>query len=133
MLWESEKCSIVRYNVTLQKKNWNVSNQTLYPEAAQQEREDAVFALLVMLGGLLFDLKETNDWSYFLLLKGTGGTGKSTLVRMIQSIYPKNKIGDVGNRISPDYGIGALIKTPWSVSPRRSRGISRWTMRCSKA
>jgi phage/plasmid-associated DNA primase len=55
-------------------------------------RRDLLYALI---GRLLFQVKEKDNWQVVPLLIGQGGTGKSTVMNVIQGMFSDNSFGEI--------------------------------------
>ena len=62
-----------------------------------------------LMGRLLYNIREFDDWQIFLFLKGLANTGKSTLLNYIKQIYDVQDIGTISNMIEKQFGLGQLV------------------------
>lgn len=64
--------------------------------------------VLAMMGRMLFDVNEMDEWQIALFLKGVAGSGKSTLLRVIKSFYNTNDVAIMSNNIEHKFGLHPL-------------------------
>ena len=65
--------------------------------------------MYVFLGRLLFDVGELDGWQVLPFLKGTGSSGKSTIVlKVAREFYDANDVGILSNNIEKKFGISAF-------------------------
>lgn len=65
---------------------------------------------LVMMGRMLYELKEKDNWQVAPFLYGRGGTGKSLLMELIKYMYETNRVGVLNNSVEAFYLEGLLNK-----------------------
>lgn len=92
----------------------------------QEIPEDAQEWIYFSIGRMLYPIGQHDDLQYFLFLKGVAGCGKSTIIKLIQHIYPKEKVGVVSNNIEKKFGLSSFhdkwilvapeIKHDWEIS-----------------
>jgi hypothetical protein len=76
------------------------------------------FWLMAMLGRCLHRANTFDSWQVVLYFKGRAGTGKSTLVSLLQSIYEMQDIANISNNTEGTFGLQHLTpdKLMW-VAP----------------
>jgi len=52
----------------------------------------------VMMGRMLYDVREKDKWEIVLYLVGQGGTGKGTVLNVMSNFYEMEDVGVLGNR-----------------------------------
>jgi len=82
-------------------------------DAAEHGADTPIMRWLYALGvgRMLYDVRDRDRWECLLFLKGIAGSGKSTCSEILSTLYPKNKIGVVSNRIEKQFGLGALCES----------------------
>ena len=75
---------------------------------AQKFNSQVCYWAFVMIGRLLFEVGELDDWQVFPFFKGLGGTGKSTLLRLAALFFHVNDIGILSNDGRTDFGLQHL-------------------------
>lgn len=60
------------------------------------------------LGRLLYFANVLDSWQIVLMLKGTAGTGKSTIIEFITSIYQHTDTVSINNDAQSGFGLQAL-------------------------
>lgn len=61
-----------------------------------------------LLGRLFFEVKEMDHWEIFLCIYGPGGTGKSTLIDTIESMFTSEKVGTIDKDSSSDFSLEGM-------------------------
>lgn len=61
-----------------------------------------------LLGRLLYNVHELDDWQVFPFLKGLAGTGKSSILNFIRMIYERHDVGTISNMIETQFGLGQI-------------------------
>jgi hypothetical protein len=65
--------------------------------------------MYVFLGRLMFDVGELDGWQVIPFLKGTGSSGKSTIVlKVARAFYNANDVGILSNNIEKKFGLSAF-------------------------
>jgi phage/plasmid-associated DNA primase len=78
-----------------------------------------------MVGRLIYDIKELDDWQACLMLYGDGGTGKGTLVRLIAAMFPDLDVGAIASNFEQKFGLEPLYTKRLVVVPDMPRHFSR--------
>lgn len=92
----------------------------------QQWPEEVQKWLCILMGRMLYDVGELDDWQVYIFLLGMAGSGKSTIIEnIIRLFYDAADIGIVGNNFQKMFGlanllfkkavIGPEIKGNWSI------------------
>lgn len=66
------------------------------------------FFIFGLLGRLLYRVGEYDNWSVFLFFIGLAGTGKSTLLQILASIYDPGDVGYLSNNIQKKFGLETI-------------------------
>lgn len=61
-----------------------------------------------LMGRLLYDVGEMDDWQVFLFIKGMAGTGKSCLLNHIKRIYDPQDTGVISNMVEKQFGFSQV-------------------------
>ena len=87
---------------------------------------DAIEWIYFSIGRMIYPIGTYDDLQYFLFFDGAAGCGKSTIIKVIQSLYHKSKVGIVSNNIETTFGLSSLydkwicvapeIKHDWRIS-----------------
>lgn len=80
-------------------------DQILTHQQLDEETQRWVWA---MLGRLLYQLKDKDNWQVIMFLKGIGGSGKSTLCDTVKYIFPKHTAASIGH--GDRFMLGAVYK-----------------------
>ena len=75
---------------------------------AQDFEPDVVEWLLAMMGRFVFPTDDKDSWQVCLFLKGLGGSGKSTILKIIAAFYDPEDVGLIGNNIEGTFGLEGL-------------------------
>ena len=62
-----------------------------------------------LLGRMLYDVGECDDWQVCLYLTGVAGSGKSTLFRVFSEVYTAKDVGYLGDNVSAGFGVEHLL------------------------
>lgn len=74
----------------------------------QQLPDEVKFFGYVMLGRMLYWLKDLDRWELWLYLQGKAGTGKSSLLNIIMHTYPQADVAIISNRTQRNFQIEHL-------------------------
>lgn len=66
---------------------------------------DWIYALI---GRMLYNVGDHDDWQLAPFFKGVAGTGKSTILRVIREFYASEDVGVMSNNIEGVFGLAAL-------------------------
>ncbi|CAN0299293.1 unnamed protein product, partial [Ectocarpus sp. 6 AP-2014] len=77
--------------------------------APQNWDADMVRWLFVFIGRLFYEVNEADSWQVIPFLKGVAGTGKSTVIMVIQAIYSPTEVGVLSNNVEKKFGLSALV------------------------
>ena len=66
--------------------------------------------ICALLGRMLYDVGQHDDWQLAPFIKGVAGTGKSTLLRLMREFYANEDVGVMSNNIEGTFGLAALYK-----------------------
>jgi hypothetical protein len=81
----------------------NVMNYQQWPEDVQRW-------LCILMGRMLYEVGELDDWQVFIFLLGMAGTGKSTIIEnILKQFYEAADIGIVGNNAQKTFALSGLI------------------------
>jgi hypothetical protein len=61
-----------------------------------------------LLGRLLYDVREMDDWQIVPFFKGLANTGKSLILNIVKEYYEDHDIGTISNTIEKQFGIGQI-------------------------
>lgn len=87
---------------------------------------EAIMWLYFSIGRMIYPIGTHDDLQYFPFFDGAAGCGKSTIIKVIQALYDKAKVGIVSNNIETTFGLSSLyekwicvapeIKSDWKIS-----------------
>lgn len=76
----------------------------------QRWSRDVKKTLCFMMGRMLYDVGELDDWQVFIFLLGVAGTGKSTIVEnILKFFYEPADIGIIGNNAQKQFALSGLV------------------------
>jgi hypothetical protein len=75
------------------------------------------FWLMAMMGRCLHHANTFDNWQVVLYIKGRAGTGKSTIVSLLQSIYEMKDIANISNNTEGTFGLMSLPNKLMWVAP----------------
>ena len=64
---------------------------------------------LALLGRMFYEVGELDDWQVMLFIKGLAGTGKSTLLKLLERCYANEDVGVVSNNMEAKFGLAPLV------------------------
>jgi len=64
--------------------------------------------IYALLGRLLFNLGELDNWQVALFLEGVAGSGKSTITKIVKKFYETVDVGVLSNNIEKTFGLSSL-------------------------
>ncbi|CAM9704858.1 unnamed protein product, partial [Ectocarpus sp. 6 AP-2014] len=85
--------------------------------APQKWDADMVRWLFVFIGRLFYRVNEADSWQVIPFLKGVAGTGKSTVIKVIQAIYSPAEVGVLSNNVEKKFGLSALVDKTLFIVP----------------
>jgi hypothetical protein len=84
----------------------------------QRWPEDVQRWLCILIGRLLYNVSDKDDWQCIPYLLGNAGTGKSTiLIYIIKLFYDNADIGILSNNIESKFGLGPLAHKTLILGP----------------
>jgi hypothetical protein len=69
--------------------------------------------LWVFRGRPFYKMKELDNWQVLPLLRGAGGTGKTTVTQNIKKTHPHEKVPTMSSNIERQFGLG-MLRNGWS-------------------
>jgi hypothetical protein len=76
---------------------------------APDERDDVCKWLYVMIGRMLYDVNEIDKWQVMPFIKGIAGSGKSTIIRVIQAFYSKADVAVLSANCQEKFALESLL------------------------
>lgn len=77
--------------------------------APGEERVAVCKWLYVMIGRMLYDVNELDQWQVMPFIKGIAGSGKSTIVKVIQDLYPKADVAVLSANCQETFALESLL------------------------
>lgn len=77
--------------------------------APGEERVVVCKWLYVMIGRMLYDVNEIDQWQVMAFIKGIAGSGKSTIVKVIQGFYPKADVATLSANCQEKFALESLL------------------------
>ncbi|KAJ3079322.1 hypothetical protein HK102_003864 [Quaeritorhiza haematococci] len=78
---------------------------------------EVYYWFLVLIGRLQYTVKNHDSWQIMPFLQGAGGTGKSTVLSVIQAMFPPDQLGNVGSRHEAKFGLQGLSNKRVVIAP----------------
>jgi hypothetical protein len=76
----------------------------------QQWPEEVQRWLCILMGRMLYDIGELDDWQVYIFLLGMAGSGKSTIIEnILKQFYEPADVGIVGNNVQKMFALSALV------------------------
>ena len=79
--------------------------------------EDMLFWIKVFIGRLFYEVGEMDSWQVIPFLKGVAGTGKSTIIKIVQMMYNPRDVGVISNNIQKQFGLSTIFEKTVFVIP----------------
>lgn len=80
----------------------------------QEIPDEARYWIYVLLGRMLFDIHELDDWEVILFFKGLAGTGKSSIGKTIKMFYNASDVAVLSPNMEKKFGLSAIYdKLMW--------------------
>lgn len=83
----------------------------------QQWGAEMVRWMFVFIGRLFYEVGELDGWQVIPFLKGVAGTGKSTVIKVVQAMYPTQAVGVLSNNVEKKFGLSALVAKKIFIVP----------------
>ena len=85
--------------------------------APQQWDSSMIKWMFVFLGRLFYEVNERDSWQVIPFLKGVAGTGKSTVIKVLQRLYNARDVGVLSNNIERQFGLSSLFHKKLFIAP----------------
>ena len=73
--------------------------------------------MFVFIGRLFYEVSELDSWQVIPFMKGVAGTGKSTVIKVIQMMYNRADVGVISNNIEKKFGLSTIFNKTIFVVP----------------
>lgn len=73
--------------------------------------------MFVFIGRLFYEVNEMDSWQVIPFMKGVAGTGKSTVIKVVQLMYNMKDIGVISNNIEKKFGLSTIFNKTLFVIP----------------
>ncbi|CAM9204595.1 unnamed protein product [Pylaiella littoralis] len=83
----------------------------------QKWDSEMVWWMFVFIGRLFYEVSEMDSWQVIPFMKGVAGTGKSTVIRVIQMMYNRMDIGVISNNVEKKFGLSTIYNKTIFVVP----------------
>ena len=85
---------------------------------APQDWDDSMIKwMFVFIGRLFYEVNEMDSWQVIPFMKGVAGTGKSTVIKVVQLMYNMRDIGVISNNIEKKFGLSTIFNKTLFVIP----------------
>lgn len=85
--------------------------------APQGWDNDMILWMFVFMGRLFYEVNEKDSWQVIPFLKGVAGTGKSTVIKVVQRFYSSRDIGVISNNIEKQFGLSTIFHKKIFIIP----------------
>ncbi|ACH46786.1 putative superfamily III helicase [Feldmannia species virus] len=92
--------------------------------APQEYNADMIKWVFVFIGRLFYEVNEKDSWQVIPFLKGVAGTGKSTVIKVVQKLYNQRDIGVVSNNIERQFGPSTIFDKKIFIVPEMKGDFS---------
>jgi phage/plasmid-associated DNA primase len=90
-----------------------------------QMSEDCYEFLKIMIGRLFFKVGEHDSWQVLPMLYGYSGTGKSTLIGVIQEMFARDSIGIISSTHEPIFGLESIYEKELIICDNAPKEMSK--------
>lgn len=73
--------------------------------------------MFVWIGRLFYEVNEKHSWQVIPFLKGVAGTGKNTVIKVIQMMYDTKDMGVISNNIEKKFGLSTVFNKTVFIIP----------------
>lgn len=77
--------------------------------APQNWGPDMIFWMFAFIGRLFYETNSADSWQVIPFLKGVAGTGKSTVIKVVQAMYNPSQVGVLGNNSQKQFGLSSIV------------------------
>jgi len=83
----------------------------------QKWDEEMIKWMFVFIGRMFYDVNERDTWQVIPFLKGVAGTGKSSIINVLLSIFDPKDVGILSNNVEEQFGLSPLASKLLFVAP----------------
>jgi len=73
--------------------------------------------MFAFIGRLFYEVNERDSWQVIPFLKGIAGTGKSTVIKVIQLMYDAKDVGVISNNVEKKFGLSSVFDKTIFIIP----------------
>ncbi len=92
--------------------------------APQAWSADMIKWMFVFIGRLFYEVNERDSWQVIPFLKGVAGTGKSTVIKVVQRLYNSRDVGVISNNIERQFGLSTIFHKKIFIIPEMKGDFS---------
>lgn len=85
---------------------------------------DMIKWMFVFIGRLFYEVNERDSWQVIPFLKGVAGTGKSTVIKVVQKLYNARDVGVISNNIEKQFGLSTIFHKKIFIIPEMKGDFS---------
>lgn len=85
---------------------------------------DMIKWMFVFIGRLFYEVNERDSWQVIPFLKGVAGTGKSTVIKVVQKLYNPRDVGVISNNIEKQFGLSTIFNKKIFIIPEMKGDFS---------
>lgn len=85
---------------------------------------DMIRWMFVFIGRLFYEVNERDSWQVIPFLKGVAGTGKSTVIKVVQKLYNSRDVGVISNNIEKQFGLSTIFHKKIFIIPEMKGDFS---------
>lgn len=90
----------------------------------QEWNDDMIRWMFVFIGRLFYEVNEKDSWQVIPFLKGVAGTGKSTVIKVVQRLYNSRDVGVISNNIEKQFGMSTIFHKKIFIIPEMKGDFS---------
>lgn len=111
--------SYFRENSRTQKLGFSDLKTPLFDSIFEPQKwdEHMMWWIFVFIGRMFYEVSELDSWQVIPFMKGVAGTGKSTIINVIQMMYNRADVGVISNNIEKKFGLSTIYNKTIFVIP----------------
>lgn len=101
------------------KKSYEELDTPLFDSIFAPQEWDSIMIkwMFAFIGRLFYEVNEKDSWQVIPFLKGVAGTGKSTVIKVIQMMYSTRDVGVISNNIEKKFGLSSVFDKTIFIIP----------------
>lgn len=100
-----------------------ISNTPIFDSIFEYQHitTDNINVIKGFIGRMMYNIGDLDNWQTILMLIGSGGTGKSTIVNVVKKFYDNDDVGVISNNIQTTFGLSDIYNKYLYIAPEIKR------------